>query len=345
MTAASLATYGCAEALGLSEGFWAIITALIVTQSNVGGSLKAALERFAGSVLGAVYGAAVASLIPHSAGLPRAVALVVAIAPLSFLASVSAGFRIAPITAVIVLLASIGVPLGPLGFAEERVLEVGLGCAVGLLVSVLVVPARASRSVIDTASEVARLLAEQLELLGNLDDEAQARRNALATQTRQSLSGLVTQVGEAASERRAHLTDLPNPGPLLRTLIRLRHDVTMLRRAVGRPRQEGACGGRPAPDWRPAAEAGAAHLRVLADALENGRPPERSDTMAKAIGAYRATMDGMRQDAPDRQPSTDTLWWLFGAGFALEQFRRDLDDLAERIKDHSTRQHRQLTPQ
>jgi hypothetical protein len=30
---------------------------------------------------------------------------------------------------------------------------------------------------------------------------------------------------------------------------------------------------------------------------------------------------------------TDTLWRMFGAGFALEQFRRDLDDLVERVED------------
>ena len=134
--------------------FWAVITALIVTQSNVGGSLKAALDRFTGSLLGAVYGGAVAFMIPHADGLTRAVALVVAVAPLSFMAAYSAGFRIAPITAIIVLLSATGSTLGPLGFATDRILEVGLGCAIGLLVSVLVVPARASRSVLETAAEV-----------------------------------------------------------------------------------------------------------------------------------------------------------------------------------------------
>src|SRR4051794_1651444 len=89
-----------AQALALPQGFWAVITALIVTQSNVGGSLKAALDRFIGSVFGAVYGSAVAFAIPHEHGFLRAATLVVAVAPLSFLATLSAGFRIAPITAI-----------------------------------------------------------------------------------------------------------------------------------------------------------------------------------------------------------------------------------------------------
>ncbi len=56
MTVASLATFVLAEALGLPQGYWAVITALIVTQSSVGGSLKAAFDRFLGSVIGACYG-------------------------------------------------------------------------------------------------------------------------------------------------------------------------------------------------------------------------------------------------------------------------------------------------
>ncbi len=337
MTAASLATYACAEALGLSQGFWAVITALIVTQNNVGGTIKAALQRFVGSLLGAVYGSAIVHFIPHSDGSTRAVALIVAVAPLSFLAALSAGFRIAPITAIIVLLGSIGATLGPLGFAEERVLEVGLGCTIGLLVSVLVVPVRASRSVLETASEVARLLAEQLETLANPDDTAQVRLSALVVQTRQSLHGLETQIGEAARERHSRLTDLPDPEPLLRTLMRLWHDVTTIRRAVGKPGQE-AFGDQSAQGWRSIAGAGATHLKALADAMANKRPPERSDAMTQAIDAYRAAIDGMRRSEQTRHLTTDTLWSLIGTGFALEQLHRDLDDLVERIEESSTRQ-------
>lgn len=125
MTAAALATFALAVALGPPQGFWAVVTALIVTQGNVGGSLKAAGERFAESVFGAVYGGAVAFVIPHGDVLGRAVALVVAVAPLSVLAAASAGFRVAPITAIIVLLGIAGATLGPLEFAIERIVEVG----------------------------------------------------------------------------------------------------------------------------------------------------------------------------------------------------------------------------
>src|SRR3954469_7437908 len=89
MTVSSLGAFALAQALALPQGFWAVITALIVTQANVGGSLKAALDRFIGSVFGAVYGSVVAFAIPHEHGLSRAAALVVAVAPLSFIGRLS----------------------------------------------------------------------------------------------------------------------------------------------------------------------------------------------------------------------------------------------------------------
>ena len=198
MTAASLAAFGLATALALPQGFWAVITALIVTQSNVGGSLKAAFDRFAGSVCGAVYGGAVAFLIPHATPLLRAAALVVAVGPLSLLAAASAGFRVAPITAIIVLLGTSGATLGPFGFALDRILEVGLGCVVGLLASVLVVPARASLTVLAHARRIARLLAEQMETLAEPGSVGATGGGALATSIRKGLTGLETLIGEAA---------------------------------------------------------------------------------------------------------------------------------------------------
>jgi uncharacterized membrane protein YccC len=334
MTVSSLGAFALAQALALPQGFWAVITALIVTQSNVGGSLKAALDRFIGSVFGAVYGSAVAFAIPHEHGLSRAAALVMAVAPLSFMAALSAGFRVAPITAIIVLLSATGSTLGPFGFAVDRVLEVGLGCAVGLLVSVLIVPARASRLVLEAAAQVMRLLAEQLEALALVGDQTQVDLGALAVKTRQSLSKLETLVGEAARERRSRLADAPDHEPMLRTLMRLRHDVVMLRRALREPGE--ALREHVAQPWFRAVQAGAAVLRELGRALSGGQVPERSGRMAAAVGEYRSALDEIRRLGLTRGLPTDVVWRLFGAGFALEQFRRDLDDLAERTQEFSS---------
>jgi uncharacterized membrane protein YccC len=330
MTASSLAAFGLASAFGLPQGFWAVITALIVTQAHVGGSLKAAFDRFVGSVCGAVYGGAVAFAIPHGSGLARAVALVVAVAPLSVLAASSAGFRVAPITAIIVLLGTAGASLGPLGFALDRILEVGLGCAVGLLASVLVVPARASRSVLDAAARVARLLAQQLETLARPGGQAQPELAALVVGTRKGLNGLENLIGEAARERRSRLARGPDPAPLLRTLLRLRHDVVMLRRAAGGAWDE-AVREQLAPPWSAAARAGAERLEDLGEALAGQRAPAHPDAVAETVAAYKAALDGVRRQGLTDPLPVDEVGRLFGVGFALDQLRRDLDDLAERV--------------
>jgi hypothetical protein len=161
-------------------------------------------------------------------------ALVVAVAPLSVLAASSAGFRIAPIAAIIVLLGAAGATLGPFGFAADCILKSGLGCAVAILVSILIVPAPASHAVLEAAAQVARLLADQLRALAPpFGDQAKADLDALVMRTRQALNRLETLVCEATREGWSHLAaDAPGPEPLFRTLLRLRHDLVMLRRAV-----------------------------------------------------------------------------------------------------------------
>ena len=138
------------------------------------------------------------------------------------------------------------------------------------------------------------------------DDQAQANLSALAVRTRKSLNRLETLVGEAARERRSRLTDMPDPEPLLRTLMRLRHDVVMVRRAVGEPGLE-VLSEHPAQTWASAARAGAATLGKLADALSAGQSPAPSDAMADAIGAYRASIDELRRSKRTRILPTDAL--------------------------------------
>ncbi|MFH6781038.1 MULTISPECIES: FUSC family protein [Methylobacterium] len=336
MTAASLATFVLAEALRLPQGYWAVITALIVTQGSVGGSLKAAFDRFLGSVLGACYGGAVAFAIPHHGGASTFAALFVAVAPLTFAATVSAGFRIAPITAIIVLLSTTGSTLGPIAFALDRIFEIGLGCVVGLAVSLGLVPARASRAVTQQAAGLARLLAGQLEALARLDAEETPEAKALPPAVRRSLSRLETVAGEAARERRSRLSAAPDPDPLLRTLMRLRHDLVLLRRAVAEADAD-VLRVHIAEAWRAAANAAAARLRDLAEALAAGRRPAGDDAaLLAAIAGYREAIDGMRRRQVTRTLPTDGVGRIFWLAFTLEQLRRNLDDLAARAEDFAT---------
>src|SRR3954467_12074867 len=100
MTAAAAVTFALGTTLGLSQSFWAVIAAVVATQSSLGGTLKASFEQFIGSVFGAVWGAAITLAVPHQTPWMLGLTLIIAVAPLAWLTTFSAGFRIAPITGV-----------------------------------------------------------------------------------------------------------------------------------------------------------------------------------------------------------------------------------------------------
>jgi hypothetical protein len=323
MTASTAVTFALGSVLEMPQTFWAVIAALIVTQSNIGGSLKAALEQFIGSICGAVYGAAIALVIPHQSPVMLGLALVLAVAPLTILPTISPGFRIAPITAIIVLLSTIGVSLGPVGFATERVLEVGLGCAVGLAVSFLIVPARAYDSVLKSAGQTASLIADQIELLAVAWDRERlgVEIDTLPTQIRMSLTTL---------ERR--LSDEPDPAPLARTLARLHVDVSTFGRIVRKPLPEEVHERLSAP-WSQVMQAAADILRAAAQALPARKAPKGADELTKAIARYEAAVDGVRQEGLTKGLPTDAVARVFALSFILDQFRRNLEDFVSRTAE------------
>ena len=88
----------------MAQGYWAVFTAIIVMQASLGGSFGAALDYFVGTLAGAVYGVAIALIVPRDNFAMLCLALVLALAPLALLAAIRRNFRVAPITAAIVLL-------------------------------------------------------------------------------------------------------------------------------------------------------------------------------------------------------------------------------------------------
>src|SRR5262249_12073361 len=66
ITVAASAAYAIATALHLLLPLWAVLTSLIVTQMSVGRSLKATRDYMLGTIGGAIYGGAIAVLIPYS---------------------------------------------------------------------------------------------------------------------------------------------------------------------------------------------------------------------------------------------------------------------------------------
>jgi uncharacterized membrane protein YccC len=97
MTAAALLAFALAQIWNIPlNGLWAVLTAVVVTQMSVGGSLHATTEYLLGTIGGAIYAATIGVLIPHPTTLGLAGVLALTIAPLAFAAAVNPSFRSAP---------------------------------------------------------------------------------------------------------------------------------------------------------------------------------------------------------------------------------------------------------
>jgi hypothetical protein len=74
-------------------------------------------------------------------------------------------------------------------------------------------------------------------------------------------------------------------------------------------------------------------LSELGEVLAGRRAPGHAEAVADAFAGYRKALEGVRRQGLTRGLGVDEVGRLFGIGFALDQLRRDLDDLAERTRD------------
>jgi uncharacterized membrane protein YccC len=312
VAAATLLAWLISGGLNLPQSWWAVITALLVVQASLGGSIATGIDRVLGTMLGAGFGAAAAWL--HIAfGVSLTVLLPIVVAPLALIAARRPSYRVAPVTAVIVLLVT-HPDESPFIAAGERIIEILLGTIVGVLVSLTFLPTRASRQLL-------ALAADTVALLGDLAAAhlATPRDPALIEQlqagVRSGLAALETATNEARRERIGLGTPAPDPAPIIRTVRRLRSDVAILDRVAHRldclPADLAA---QVAAAARDALHAKAARLR----AGERGGDYTALDASIAALGR-----------------AADASGALLALTFAAETLRRDLADLAERAGEAS----------
>jgi uncharacterized membrane protein YccC len=264
------------------------------------------------------------------------VVLALAIAPLALLAAMNPHFRVAPFTAVIVVLGSTTTHIGPIGSALYRVAEVALGAAAGLVVSLLVLPARAHVLTTEAAAGMLDLLAQALPVLfagftQPLDTE---EVRAIQGKIGEAFVRVDALAAEAQRERLTYLAAEPDCGPLLRTLLRLRHDLVMVGRAAAVPLPE-RFKERLGPPLARFAEAAAAYLRASAAALKARREPPPLAAVETALDAYAAEIATARREQLTRDLPIDTVERIFALGFALEQLRQNFNDLARCLTEYA----------
>lgn len=328
VTVAAAVAYAVAVALHLLLPLWAVLTSLIVTQMSVGRSLKATRDYMLGTIGGALYGGAIAVLIPHSAEGVLLALLVLAVAPLAFIAAINPSLNAATVTAVIVLLVPTMNHADPLASAIDRVGEVSVGAIIGLLVSFLVLPSRAVSQIRLNAARALELIAIAFaELLAGL---TRGRDNDALHQIQDGIGTALVELNatgaEAERERAAYLSSGPVTGPLLRTILRLRHDVVMIGRATVVPLPSDLQARLAAP-LSEVSKAITLYLRSAAGALRAGAGAPAIAPVHLALQHYGNEVAAVRSEGLTHGLPSDVAERFFVLGFSLEQMRQNLLDL------------------
>jgi len=137
---AAILAYTVTIIFNLEFGYWAVISTVIVMQVYVADSVEMCLYRLSGTLIGAVLGVGVMMAIPHTPVWIGSV-LFVTTAICAFLTRYKTRYRMAAITAVIIILTGIA-NQNILVFGVSRVFEIGIGILCAFGVSVLVFPQR-----------------------------------------------------------------------------------------------------------------------------------------------------------------------------------------------------------
>ena len=140
---------------------------------------------------------------------------------------------------------------------------------------------------------------------------------------------------EAKHERSLLAAEL-DPGPLLRTLLRLRHDIVMIGRAAAAP-LPASFQQRLGPLLTRVSETAADYLRRSGQALAAQDAPPSLGQAEAALDSCADAFARIRNEGLTRGLPGDTVERIFALGFALEQFRHNFRDLRRCVEEASGR--------
>lgn len=317
------------ELFHLPQGYWAVFTVVIVMQASAGGTLAAALDRLKGTLLGAAVGGLAAAGRPEGqVGLAAAIAL--AVAATSVLAASRPALKAAPVTAVIMLVSPAASAGGPLAEAAYRVIEIGIGSVVGVLVASVVLPARSWTMASAKGAEALQLMAGLLDLWAQRLDPSAAEGEGAHQRLRAALGGVEAAIEDVERERALRLTGGGLGRAFPRTLWRVRNDCVSLSRALG-PLPEGPAARLEAAVRRLIGEE-AGFMRRCAEAL-HARTSVTRGAVEAALADLESRLAALRAERATAALDLDAVGRLYGLVFALESLRRNLTDLADRIDE------------
>ena len=326
----ALLAFGVTHVLAVPmHGPWAVLTAVMVIQTSVGGSLKSAAHYIVGTVGGAVYAGAVAAMVPHSTVFAFGGVLALAVAPPAYAAAVSPSFRAAPVTAVLVLIISTQLGETAIELAFYRSIGVAVGGIIAIVVSLLVLPTRAHKLGLEEAGRVLEQMAQVLPavIAGFSTKRNPGGNTRLQDGIGESVHAFVEIAGEAKQERLAHLTAEPDTAALARTLLRLRHDLVLIGRAASAPLPDPLAAAL-IPSLVQISESVRDYLLASATALTARHAGPPTAPVNRAVAAYIRQISSSPVETLMHGLPIEERERIFASGFALQQLQNNLSDLA-----------------
>jgi uncharacterized membrane protein YccC len=334
-----------AQILSLPQGYWAVLTAIVIMQTRLGASLKAAADRVLGTFVGAAFGFVVALLTPVTPGWTL-LGLLFSIGVLGMLAAARPSYRVAPMTAAILLVSAPSHAIALIS-ATHRVVEIMIGCAVGVLVSLLVAPAR-SDSILRSETNHALALLEQMIGLAVAGQTGQSQDDAISKigdQIYASYGKIDTLAKEAREEHASHISHGALDLDRLRVCLRdLRTSIFFLRR-VTRLHWPASLGDVMVAPTKAVTDAVRSYLLAVGDALSAQAAPPPTDSLEDAFATFSTATRGIVWHphpggaevgdplAANVDPDEGASAYIYNFSFALEQVRYSLEKLAEFLSD------------
>lgn len=323
-------SFTLATVLNLPQGYWAVITAVLVVQTSIGGTLGASRDRLFGTVVGALVGGFAAFVRPETP-LGEGLALVFSVAVLTVPAALRPTLRIAPVTAVIMIVGS-PTHAASLSSAGYRVTEIAIGSVIGLVVTLTVFPPRAldqvsrrAQAILEDAARLFDLFARRLE--GGETDNAISDLHA---RLRNGLPPLEAAVKEASRETTVRLSSRTPPAAVARTFWRVRNDTVIIGRGLDRPWPSDIAATLTAPTVA-LLRAEASRMRVMADALRLKKAGSGVSVEAE-MEALRHAFVALEVRGP-KKASFEILGQVFGLSHGFDQLNRNLTELSARLDE------------
>lgn len=315
----------------LPQGYWAVFTALVVTQVTLGASWKPALYRTIGSTSGAL--AAMLLFLILGPGTIRVGVMLFVLATLfGFLTVLHPSFSAAGFTAAIVLVLG-RIEGTPLQLGWLRVLYTLLGSGVAFAVGALIWPVRAREGLRDKIANIldgagALYRAITAAALQGVDNESQIRE--LDHRLHDLRRGITQQMDDARSElsfsrfnQDAYQQFVQAADQLRRRLTAMAEDSSLFVHAQVEP---GLLPSLPA-----LAEKTARTFSTLAEAVRKKELPPNSKEMDGAVLALDADLTKLREQHVTSPFALDRMLPFWALVFNLREVAQDLNQLASTL--------------